>query len=585
MSRDLKLLLAQLAPLKGRYALGMLALAVADGGQLLSAHLVGRTIDSIDAAAIDGRGLALMAGAIFGAGAAVAVARYAWRHLIFGSARRIERQLRQRLHDHLLSLSPRFFMERKIGELMAHATNDIQAVQLAAANGMMFALDAGIVLIGATAMMGLTVDWNLALAALSPLLLLSPATLWLGHRLHLAYGDVQAGFATLSDQAQENVAGVRVVKGFAQEPVQAARFAAANEDYRARYADMLRFDSAFEPVIGLLSGLSFAIGLWYGGILVVGGTITLGSYVAFNSFLAMLAWPMMALGFMTNRFQRASASMARLQALFDTAPEIYDAPDARALPSPRGHLELRDLDFRYAQDLPLALEDLSLDLQPGRSLGILGHTGSGKSSIANLILRQFEPPEGRIFLDGQDVRGLRLTDLRRAIAYVPQDAFLFSTSIAENIAFDPDSDPADLDAIEAAARMAGVDRDIEGFADGYATLLGERGITLSGGQRQRVSLARALLRRAPILILDDALSAVDTETEARILGALRQGARERSTIIIAHRVSAVQHAEEIILLAQGRVIERGDHASLLAAGGAYASLHRKQQLELALEGA
>lgn len=582
MSRDLKLLLAQLAQYKGRYALGLLALAVADGGQLYTARLVGQVIDALQAGRLDRAGVARAAGLILAAGAAVALARFGWRHMIFGSGRLIERRLRQRLHDHLLALSPRFYLDRKVGELMAYATNDVQAVQLAAASGMMSALDAGIVFIGALAMMGLTVDWGLTLAAMAPLLLLTPLTLWLGRRLHAAYGEVQAGFATLSDQVQENMAGIRVVKGFAQEPVQAARFARANEDYRALYARMLRYDRAFDPMIGLLTGLSFAIGLAYGGTLVVEGRVSLGSYVAFNTFLAMLSWPMLAIGFMTNHFQRATASLGRLQALFDTQPEIVDTPEARALPEPEGRLSLRGLRFRYDEALPWVLDGVDLELAPGQTVGIVGRTGSGKSTLAGLLLRQFEPPAGQVLLDGIDLRELRLRDLRRAIAMVPQEAFLFSTTIAANIAFDPDSEPEDMTRVEAAARLAGVDRDIAGFPEGYATLLGERGVTLSGGQRQRVSLARALLRDAPVLVLDDSLSAVDTETEARILSALREHTRARTTVIVSHRVSAVQHADEILALDRGRVVERGSHAELVAAGGFYARLHQKQQLELAM---
>jgi ATP-binding cassette subfamily B protein len=582
MPRDLKLLLNLLATRKRYYALGMVALAVADTGQLASAHLVGRAIDALQAGTMDRSLLARYAAAILALGLMVALARFVWRNLIFGSSRVIEQALRQRLHDHLLTLSPRFFLGRKVGELMAYATNDIQAIQVAAANGMMAALDAGIVLVGALFMMVWTVDLGLGLAAMAPLLLVSPLTFWLGRRLHEAYGEVQLGFAQLSDLAQENVAGMRVVKGFAREPVWEARFAEGGENYRRSYVHMLRYDAAFEPVVGALAGIGFTIGLGYGGLLVVEGAISLGAYVAFNTFLAMLLWPMYATGFTVNRFQRAMASVSRLQELFDSLPEIVDAADARALPEPRGELRAQALSFRYVAESPLALDDLSFHLPAGGSLGIIGRTGSGKSTLASLLLRQFEPPAGGLFLDGHDLRDIRLADLRRAVAYVPQDAFLFSDSIAANIAFDPDADPSDHEAVVAAAKLAGIHDEILSFPEGYDTLLGERGVTLSGGQRQRVGLARALLRRAPILLLDDALSAVDTETEARVLEALRGVAAGRSTIVIAHRVSAVRHADEILVLEEGRVIERGDHRALLDHAGYYARLYRKQQFEISL---
>jgi len=394
---------------------------------------------------------------------------------------------------------------------------------------------------------------------------------------------VQAAFGTLSDRAQESVAGIRVVKGFGREELRSAHFGEANEDYRRRYARMIRYDVAFDPSIRLLAGLAFAVGLAYGGALVARGDITLGAYVAFNTYLGMLVWPMLALGWVINLFQRALASLGRLQLLLDEKPDVVDAPGALALEEPRGHLTVRGLTFTYRPELPPALADIELDVPPGGTVGILGRTGSGKSTLANLMLRVFEPPRGTIFLDGHDVRDLRSADLRRAFAYVPQDAFLFSRSIADNIDFDPA--PHSRSDVEAAARLADVERDILTFPEGYETQLGERGITLSGGQRQRVGLARALVRDAPILVLDDCLSAVDTATEERILSALEPVLSERTTLIIAHRVSALRHADEIFVLDDGRIVERGSHDELVAAGGEYARLFRMQQMEADLESA
>lgn len=577
------MLLSWLGQHKGRYLVATVALAFSDGGQFLTAYLVGRAIDALEAGQATQADLRTFALAIVGTALVIMLARYVWRLMLFGSARRIERDLRQRLHDHLQTLHADFFLKHKVGELMAHATNDISAVQLAAAQGMMAAIDAVLVFVGAAAMMVLTVDARLTLVALAPLLLLTPATYWLGKRLHTRYGLVQAAFGSISDRVQEDLAGVRVVKGYAREAGQRTRFEEANEHYRAVFSRMLRYDTAFDPLIAFLAGLGFTLGLAYGGALVIRGDISLGQYVAFNTYLAMMVWPMLALGWTMNLFQRGLASIARLQQLFETEPGIRDAPGALPLAAPRGHLRVAGLSFRYRPELPPALVDLDLDLAPGRTLGILGRTGSGKSTLVALLLRQFDPPPGTVFLDGVDVTRMRLADLRRAFAVVPQDAFLFSRSIAENIAFDPRPQPYTPDEIERVARLAVVDGDIRGFTAGYDTLLGERGITLSGGQRQRVSMARALIREAPILVLDDALSAVDTATEARILAALAPVMAERTTIIVGHRVSAMRHADEILVLEEGRVVERGGHAALLEASGAYADLHRKQRLALEIE--
>ncbi len=581
----LRSLLALLDTRRRAYLLGLLALAISDSGQLLIARIVGRTVDGLREGRLDQAGLWARGGAIVLVALAILAARYAWRHYIFGSSRAIERDLRQRLHDHLQGLDARFYLEHKVGALMAYATNDVPAVQVAAANGMMAAFDAVLVFLGAALMMGFTVSWQLALVVLLPLCLLSPLSYLLGRRLHRRYGEVQEAFGQLSERVQENVSGVRVVRGYAAEPREAARFRQANEAYRGRFSEMLRYDVAFDPMIGLLAGISFSLGLGLGGAMVVQGRISLGTYVSFNTYLAMLVWPMLALGWVMNLFQRATASMERLQALLHTRPAIADRPEALALPPEqrRGRLELRRLSHRYDPDLPPALEGIDVRLEPGRTLGILGRTGSGKSSIANLVLRVFEPAEGQVFLDGHDVRDLRLADLRAAVAYVPQDAFLFSASIAENIAFDPRPEAYSRAEIEEAARLADLAGDLAAFPAGYDTMVGERGVTLSGGQRQRVCLARALIRQAPLLILDDALSAVDTATEARILAALRPYLAERTAILIASRVSALREADEILVLDEGRVIERGNHASLLAAGGAYRRLYERQQLEEALD--
>jgi ATP-binding cassette subfamily B protein len=574
MGHDLKALLGLLGRHKGRYALGALCLCVSDGGQLAIGWLIGRAIDAVTSPGTTSADLARYGLGILLLAGVVVLARFGWRQMIFGASRMLERDLRQRLLEHLHGLSAGFYHQRKVGDLMAYATNDVPAVQLAAAGGMMAALDAVIQATGAAAMMALTVDARLAALTLLPLLVLMPATAFLGRQLHARYGDVQGAFGGLSDRVAETIAGIRVVKGFAREGHLADRFRADNQGYQAHYNRMLRYDAAFDPAIELLAGLAFTLGLAYGGWLVLSGGISLGQYVSFNTYLAMLVWPMLALGLVTNHVQRATASLARLERLFAERPQVADAPGALRLARAAGRLSLAGLTFAYGADRPPALSDVHLELPAGRTVGIVGRTGSGKSTLANLLVRVHDPPRGQVFLDGIDVRDLALADLRRAVAMVGQDAFLFSRSLAQNIAFDPS--PRDRSAIVAAAVAADVDRDIRSFPQGYDTLCGERGVTLSGGQRQRLTLARALAKDAPVLVLDDCLSAVDTGTEGRILAALGDYTRGRTTVIIAHRVSAVRHADEILVLDHGRVVERGTHEALVALGGAYAALVRRQ---------
>lgn len=463
---------------------------------------------------------------------------------------------------------------------MAHATNDLQAVRALVGEGVMSGYDAAILVVMAIGVSAITIDWRLTLASLLPLPLLAVFEWRLGRTIHLRYKDVQAAFGTLSERVQETVSGIRVIKAFVQEPATQNRFEQDNEAYYERVMRMTRLNSLNDPVITLLSGLSAVIALGYGGRLVLDGHLSVGQFTAFLAYLATLAWPMLAIGWAANLAQRGTASMARIQAVLDEVPTVRDGTSARELQTPMGRIEIRDLSYRYGPDLPLVLDRLSLTVEPGRTLGIIGRTGSGKSTLANLLVRLYDPPRGTMFLDGQDLNDLTLASVRGAIAYVPQDAFLFSDTLEANLSFDPA--PHTAEEVRAIARVVNLDDEIARMPRGYETMLGERGITLSGGQRQRVGIGRALMKQAPILVLDDCLSAVDTVTEARILAELRPLMAERTTIVVSHRVSTVQHADEILLLDAGRVVERGTHAELLDLGGSYRALHDRQRLEAAI---
>jgi ATP-binding cassette subfamily B protein len=421
----------------------------------------------------------------------------------------------------------------------------------------------------------LAVDVRLTIVMLVILPLVSLTFIALAPRIHAQFEAVQDQFSTISAKAQENFSGIRVVKAFAQEPHETAAFAELNREYIRRNLGVIKTSGALWPLIDFFLGLAAVMLLWQGGQAVIGGRITLGQFVQFTAYLGLLSWPMIALGWVVNLMQRGMASMKRLDEIFNQKARIADPPDARPLPDLRGEVEFRDVTFAY--DGTPVLHDITLRIPAGATVAIVGPTGSGKSTLVNLIVRTFDVTRGQVLIDGHDVRRLRLEDLRAGVGFVPQDTFLFSETLRENIGYGLVA--ANDAAVREAAQIAALDREIAEFSRGYETMVGERGVTLSGGQKQRTAIARAVILDPALLILDDALSAVDTYTEEEILGRLRAVMRQRTSIIVSHRISTVRDADQIFVLERGRLVDRGTHEELVKRGGLYAELHRRQLLE------
>jgi ATP-binding cassette subfamily B protein len=542
-------------------------------------------------AAIDGIESDVGAGHIWTLAAAmVAVAlvagvlRYGMRELINGLSRRIEYDLRNDLFAHLMTLDAGYFARMRTGDIMARLTNDLSAVRQAVGPAIMYFTNTVAGGLFALYFM-LRIDGRLTLLALTPMVLLPALTIWLGRAIHARFEAVQEHFSTLTTRAQENLAGARIVRAYRQEAAELERFGKLNDGYLDRNMHLVRLYGLMNPAFGLLAGLGGVAVLGVGGALAVRGTISVGSFVAFGLYLGMLTWPLIALGWVVNLFQRGAASMARLTEILDRAPAVRDPGTPLTLPpAPSGRgVEFRGVGFHYPPptDAPprWVLRDISFRIPAGATLAVVGATGSGKSALLELLPRVYDPQEGQILIDGVPIESLTLDELRREIGFVPQESVLFSETIRENLTYGTEDDAA----AEWAAGVARIDTTIREFPGGYGTLLGERGINLSGGQKQRAALARALARRPSIVVLDDALSAVDTHTEADILRGLRDALRGRTSIIASHRISAVRDAGWIVVLDEGRIVEEGRHADLIAAGGRYWTLLRRQQLEDAIE--
>lgn len=583
--RQLRALVPYLRPYRASIALGIAMVLISNALSVVSLEFVKSAVDVLEGPGGSAARIARYAALSVGVAVLAGIARYVMRQQLNGVSRRVENDLRDDFFSHLLRLDASFYGTHPTGEIMSRATNDIQAVRMVAGPAYMYLVNTVVFSLFALTRM-FWIDGWMTVTTMLPMLLLPPVTLWFGKVIHERFEGVQEQFGVLSTMTQENLAGVRIVKAYGQEGYQTGRFTALARTYMDLNVALARTSGLFYPSLGFLAGLAMALALWLGGNAILAGRITVGDFVLFTLYLGMLSWPMIALGWVVNLFQRGAASMGRVSRILAAEPLIRE-PELPAAPAVgRGEVEFRSVSFRYPGSQREVLRDISFRVPAGSTLAIVGATGSGKSTVVALMTRLYDPTGGEVLLDGVPLPRWPLARLRSAVATVPQDTFLFSASIRENLALGIHEGPVEEeeDRIRAAAAVARLQATIDDLPAGYDTVLGERGINLSGGQKQRAALARALASGAEVLVLDDALSAVDTHTEFEILEGLRGVLARQTSIIVSHRATAVMQADLILVMEEGEIVEQGTHAELVQRNGAYATLQRRQLLRDAVEG-
>ena len=560
---------------KRRYLVGIVALVLVSVLNLIPPMVMGRVIDAITSGRLTQDELLLHLFYLLLAAFGMYYLRYVWRMYILGTSYRLGQIMRSRLFEHFTRMSPAFYQNYRTGDLMAHATNDINALTRLAGGGVMSAVDASITALVTLLTMLFSISWQMTLVAILPLPFMAYATSRLGRKTHKAFGESQAAFSELNNKVQESVSGIKVTKSFGYQSDELASFQEVNNLTFQKNLQTMKYDSLFDPMVLLFVGSSYALTLLVGAFMVQAGQVTVGNLVTFISYLDMLVWPLMAIGFLFNITQRGKVSYQRIESLLSQESPVKD-PE-----SPLDGIENGRLDYaidRFAFEDEETLRDIHFSLEKGQTLGLVGQTGSGKTALIKLLLREYDVDQGAIYLNGHDIRDYRLADLRSLMGYVPQDQFLFASSILENICFGNPDLP--FSAVEEATQLAQVYQDIQAMPEGFDTVIGEKGVSLSGGQKQRLAMSRAMILNPDILILDDSLSAVDAKTEFAIIDNLKETRKDKTTIITAHRLSAVVHADLILVMQNGRIIERGRHEDLLALDGWYAQTYQSQQLEM-----